>query len=259
MHPRSVSECRELLHGASADDLPALIATFSADERAGVRTACEAARRRLARIHAEDERLRSLGALERTLRERGYRIVAGIDEVGRGALAGPLSVAAVVLPPDARIDGLDDSKRLSPERRETVAASVREQAVCWQVAHVTAAEIDALGMTRALRTAMTRALEILDPAADHVVVDGLAIGLGLPETAVVGGDRKVAAIAAASVLAKVTRDSLMREFDVTYPGYGFAANKGYGTEDHVSAIARLGLTAIHRRSFAPCGDTPRLF
>ncbi|MRR12632.1 ribonuclease HII, partial [bacterium] len=156
--------------------------------------------------------------MEEHLHEQGYAIVAGVDEVGRGALAGPLTACAVVLAPGVRIDGLDDSKRLKPAQREAIAVQIRASAVTWHVEHVPAGELDALGMTEALRRAMNGALAGLDPTPDHVLVDGLPMHLGCTETAVVKGDSTVAAIAAASVLAKVARDALMCEFESKYPG-----------------------------------------
>lgn len=208
---------------------------------------------------AELSRLESLAALEDELRTRGCGAIAGLDEVGRGALAGPLTAAAVVLPPDVRIPGLDDSKRLTPERREQLAVVVRERAVAWAVGHVEPTVIDSAGMTWSVREAMRLAIEGLACRPDHVVVDGLGVGLGLPETAVVGGDGKVAAIAAASIVAKVTRDGIMTELASRHPEYLFHENKGYATREHLDAISAHGLTPLHRRSFAPCGGTIPLF
>ena len=149
-------------------------------------------------------------ATERTLRDEGWLVIAGVDEVGRGALAGPLTVAAVVLPPEPRIEGLDDSKRLSPARREQLAVQVRSFALDVGVAHVSAGEIDVLGVTAALRRAIGLALSQLGTPPDHVVLDGLPLRVVANETAIVKADAKVAAVAAASIVAKVTRDALMR-------------------------------------------------
>lgn len=255
----SIDEVRSLLSTAQPGELTALIRAFETDERAGVRALAAQARRRVERRIAEHRRLKVLGATEQLIRAGGVGIVAGVDEVGRGALAGPLTACAAVLPPDAVIEGLDDSKRLTPEKREHLAGLIREVATCWNVAHVSAEDIDGLGMTAALRRAMNLALSGLRPSAEHVIVDGLRMGLDVPETAVVGGDSRVAAVAAASILAKVTRDSMMRELDDVHPGYGFAINKGYGTSEHLAAIAERGITPLHRRSFSPCSDAPRLF
>ena len=259
MRRLNVSQIRSLLAEAPAGKLPDLIESLYADPRAGVVSAVAAAERRLSRERAELARLDRLNELEAALRARGYRTVAGIDEVGRGALAGPVTACAVVLAPDTRIDRLDDSKRLTPARREELAERIRSVAICWHVAHIEPREIDATGIGNATRTAMRRAVAGLSVTPDHVVVDGLEVRIGPPETAIVGGDSKVASIAAASILAKVTRDALMRAYDLEYPGYGLAVNKGYGTTDHVSAIMSQGPCPIHRRSFAPCSETLRLF
>ena len=207
----------------------------------------------------EQERLRALFAYERGLYAAGAIVVAGVDEVGRGPLAGPVSVGACVLDPQAEIPYLNDSKKLSEKRREEVAAMLREQARAWRVAHVPAEVIDARGIMSALKQAMREAVAGLPLAPDHILLDGLPLRLWPTEQAIVKGDGKIACIAAASVLAKVERDALMRAADLQYPGYGFAHNKGYGTAEHSAAIRELGLTPLHRRSF--CGEfvNPRLF
>lgn len=256
---RSIEQLRALLASARGGALKSLAGELAEDDRAGVRAEVEAA---LARENArvrERARLRRLYALEAELREQGYLVVAGVDEVGRGALAGPLTAGACVLPASPKVVDLNDSKLLSPAKREEIALRIREVAVCWSVAHCSSAEVDALGMTAALRRVMGRALAGLEPAADHVVVDGRPVGASLSETAVIKGDSKVAAIAAASVLAKVTRDALMVELAESYPAFAFHINKGYGTAEHLECIARVGMCPEHRRSFLPGGGTERLF
>lgn len=255
----TVAEVRADLAEASGERLRSLIEIYSRDARAGVQSAVASAAHRLRREVAEAERLTRLSCLEDDLRRTGSNHVAGLDEVGRGALAGPLTAAAVVLPPGARIEGLDDSKRLSPERRAEVAERVYATAVSVGVAHVPAHVIDGLGMTAAIRWAMERSLALLEPAADHAITDGLRIGLSVPETPVVKGDSSVAAVAAASVVAKVARDALMASLAHRYPAWEFDVNKGYGTAEHLDSIARHGLCPLHRRSFGPCNDAPTLF
>lgn len=181
--------------------------------------------------------------------------IAGVDEVGRGPLAGDVVTAAVILDPDKPIAGLADSKALSTKRRELLFEEIVANSLCFHIARASVAEIDQLNILQATLLAMTRAVEGLSLVPDHVLVDGNR----LPKwrysaTAVVKGDSKVAAISAASILAKVTRDREMAEFDKQFPGYGFAAHKGYGTRDHLQALATLGPTEIHRLSFAPCRD-----
>ncbi len=259
MRTYTVAEVRADLAGAGGEQLRSLIETHSRDTRAGIQAVVASAALRLRRETAEAERLTHLSSLEDDLRSAGFNHVAGLDEVGRGALAGPLTAAAVVLPPGARIEGLDDSKRLSPERRVQVAERVHATALCVGVAHVPAHVVDGLGMTAALRWAMERALALLEPAADHAVTDGLRIGLSVPETPVVKGDSSVAAVAAASVVAKVARDALMTSLAHRYPEWGFDVNKGYGTAEHLSSIGHYGLCPLHRRSFGPCKDAPTLF
>lgn len=259
MRRTAIPELRAEFSAATLDELPGLIALHDADERAGARAVLSSARRRLESHRAEMERLARLAEVESGLYAQGCVCVAGVDEVGRGALAGPLTVGAVVLAPEVRIHGLDDSKRLRPEQRVALAEEIRMKATSWSIAHVEAVELDALGMTAALRKAMNAAVAALVPAADHVVVDGRPMGLVVSETSIIKGDSKVASIAAASIIAKVERDALMRAYEDEYPGYEFAVNKGYGTAEHMSAIDRLGLTPIHRRSFSPCGGTMPLF
>jgi len=248
-----------LLARASGFALDRLLASLADDDRAGVFGACEAARARVAAERAESARTRTLYHLERTLQAQGCMVVAGVDEVGRGALAGPLTAAAVVLRPRPRIEKLDDSKRLSPERREELALQIHSAALAVSIAHVEADEIDALGVTAALKRAITLALAGIVPAPDHVVIDGLPLGITDHETAVVKGDAKVAAIAAASIVAKVERDRLMREVSAQYPEFDFHINKGYGTREHMEMIARIGACPIHRRSFCAGSGTLSLF
>ncbi len=259
MRPPSVVEIRRLIDRTPVSRLPALLDGFADDGRAGVRRAIASGRARIERARAERSRLAALYRLESKLRRSGCEVVAGVDEVGRGALAGPLTAAAVVLPSSPRIPGLDDSKRLAPEQRLEIAARVRSMAITSSVVHIASSEIDAIGIAGAVRRAMTLALGQLAVEPDHVVVDGLSVGIAAVETAVVKGDSTVAAIAAASVVAKVSRDALMKSIAAEYPEYGFDVNKGYGTSEHLRAIDRCGLSPLHRRSFGPCGGTLRLF
>jgi len=182
----------------------------------------------------------------------GIKWLAGVDEVGRGPLAGDVVTAAVILPANHGIEGLADSKVLSSRQRENLYRDIVGRAFCWSVARATVEEIDRFNILQATLMAMRRAVMGLSQQPDFVAVDGNR----LPQweyrgEAVVKGDGRVEVISAASILAKVVRDAEMKAFDVTYPGYGFAANKGYGTPQHLEALARKGPTAIHRRSFAP--------
>lgn len=232
---------------------------YQGDRRPGVQAAVAAGRARHNSVADEALRLEGLYRLENDLRARGFASIAGIDEVGRGALAGPLTVGAVILPARPLIEGLDDSKRLTPGRREEVDSHVREIAIAYTIVHVPATEVDSRGLSNALKSAMLEAVRGLAVSVDHVLVDGNPLSIFDVETAIVGGDRKVATIAAASVIAKVERDALMRAHDEEYPAYGFALNKGYGTREHLDAIAVHGPSALHRRTFCPGGGTQSLF
>lgn len=179
-------------------------------------------------------------------------LVAGVDEVGRGPLAGDVVAAAVILNPDNPIEGLDDSKKLTEKRRNVLFEEIQKKAMSWSVARAGVDEIDSLNILHASMLAMKRAVETLAMTPEHVLVDGNRLpDWSYPAEAVVKGDSRVQAIAAASILAKVTRDREMIAFDQAYPGYGFAGHKGYPTKIHMEALNQLGPTPIHRRSFGP--------
>ncbi len=198
-----------------------------------------------------------LGEPDREAFGRGYRRVCGVDEAGRGPLAGPVVAAAVVLPPGVSLPGLGDSKQLSPRRRAALVPLLREVALGVGVGVASAAEIDRWNILRASLLAMARAVEALPPSAspDLLLVDGLhPVPLALPQETLVGGDGRSTAIAAASVVAKEHRDALMREGALAYPGYGFEVHKGYPTQSHREALSRLGPCPLHRRSFRGVRD-----
>jgi ribonuclease HII len=190
--------------------------------------------------------------LEQSLWDRGIEFVAGIDEVGRGPLAGPVLAAAVMFPPHVGIRGVDDSKRLTAEKREELYVEIRAKALCIGVGAASTREVDRLNILRASHLAMRRALLRLRIQPQHVIVDGLPVPeLGERCTAVIDGDAKVHAVACASIVAKVVRDRAMSLLAQHYPGYGWDTNAGYGTPEHRGAIAALGITPHHRRSFEP--------
>lgn len=194
----------------------------------------------------------ALLAVEQEFWSRGLRHVAGIDEAGRGPLAGPVVAAAVILPAGHFIDGVDDSKRLQPAVRERLAEEITKQALAYGIGAASAREIDRLNILQATHLAMRRAVDRLVIPPDYLIVDGLPVPiLGEAQTAIVEGDRRVHSVACASILAKVTRDRLMIRLARRYPGYGWERNAGYGTAEHRDALARLGPTPHHRRSFAP--------
>ena len=188
---------------------------------------------------------------------QGYRHVAGLDEAGRGAWAGPVVAAAVILPPDlpdvpACLAGVRDSKMLTPQRREALLAIIRQQALVLGVGAVPPTRIDTIGIVPATREAMSLALQALSPPPDYLLIDHLTLpGLRLPQLSLPKGDARVLSIAAASIVAKVSRDAMMVDLDARFPGYGFAQHKGYGTALHRAALEALGACGAHRLSFAP--------
>jgi ribonuclease HII len=188
---------------------------------------------------------------ERALRKAGYHRIAGVDEAGRGALFGPVFAAAVILDPDRPIRGLDDSKQLEPEGRVVLAARIRERARAWAVAAADAFEIDHYNILQASRLAMKRAVQRLPLPSDYLLVDAVRVDLLLPQTPLIHGDAISFSIAAASILAKTSRDAALIAWDAVFPEYGLAAHKGYTTPKHRAALARLGPTSLHRFSFDP--------
>jgi ribonuclease HII len=213
-------------------------------------------------LSASAAKLRLLKKLRCTLRYEkkawtsGARLIAGVDEVGRGSLFGCVVAAAVILDPAYRLRGLRDSKLLPAERREVLAERIRQHAIAWTVAAVDAARIDQINIYQASRQAMRDAVMRLAPAADHLLIDALRIDCEQPQVPIIHGDALSASIAAASILAKVERDRIMCEWDAVFPAYGLAAHKGYSTPRHLAALRELGPTPLHRQSFAPVWQNP---
>jgi len=238
--------------GLSDAERTALVAALRADARLGARELAQRIDRRARADADERDRIARLFARRDAIVAGGARHVAGVDEVGMGPLAGPVVAVAVVLPAAVDLSGLRDSKRLSAPAREALAERIRDQAVACAVGKVWPEEIDRLNIYRAGLEAMRRAVASLDPVPDHVLVDARTIpDIAAPQTAIVGGDDSDGSIAAASIVAKVHRDAIMRHLDERYPGYGFGRHMGYGTEQHLAALRRLGPSPVHRRSFAP--------
>ncbi|HEX9306503.1 MAG TPA: ribonuclease HII [Anaeromyxobacter sp.] len=227
-------------------------AALEGDPRAGAREVLRLVRKRRAGNRAEGQRLRHLLRFETELWERGVIHVAGVDEAGMAPLAGPVVAGACVLPPDYRPRGIDDSKQLDRRERERLAADIRRNAVCFAVARAEVEEIDGINIYRAGLLALTRAVRGLATCPGHLLVDARKLPeLRIPQTPIIHGDALSLTIAAASILAKTTRDALMAELDLAHPGYGFARHKGYPTAEHFDALKRLGACPIHRRSFEP--------
>jgi len=195
--------------------------------------------------------MRCQGKYEREARAQGFERVAGVDEVGRGALFGPVFAAAVILSPERPIRGLRDSKQLPAERREVLAQRIQERAIAWAVAAADAFEIDHINIYQASRLAMRRAIERLKPRPDFLLVDAITVDLPIAQRPLIHGDALSQCIAAASILAKVERDACMGEWDKVFPGYGLKNNKGYSTDEHWKALENHGPTSLHRFSFWP--------
>ena len=259
----TVAEITHMLQMADADEFAVLERTLAADTRKGVRKAVEVARRRLEDEALEAARLEAMYEFEEQLaREHGGLPIVGLDEVGRGPLAGPLAVGAVVLPRETHIPGLNDSKQLSPAQRDHIDELVREGAVAWAIEFVEPGFIDSHGISAALRKAFSGAIAQIEaqgvmPAT--VLIDGNPLHIDAREVNVVKGDAACASIAAASIIAKVARDRLMVELSKTYPGYDFEKSKGYGSATHIAAIKARGLTPVHRASFCSSFAQETLF
>ncbi|MCL1805235.1 MAG: ribonuclease HII [Clostridiales bacterium] len=213
-------------------------------------------RRKGLRPLKQDERARltTLNEIEDALRVRGYKAIAGLDEAGRGPLAGPVVAAAVILPPDTFLQGLNDSKKVSPGKRSRLEAEIKEKAIAWGIGEAGHEEIDELNIVGATKLAMSRALDALAVKPDYLLLDAINLPAGIPQEAIIKGDAKAACISAASILAKTCRDRQMEEWDRLYPAYGFKQHKGYPTAAHRKAVIELGPCPIHRRSFLGFAD-----
>lgn len=251
---QTISDIKERLKTVDRAEYDILEYSLRGDTRKGVQAALAQTKKRLDAEDAERERLKSLYDFEDELASGG--VVCGLDEVGRGPLAGPLTVGAVVLDKSAeKVCGLNDSKQILESHRDGVAQAVKDKAIAWSIVHVPPSDIDELGMTACLKRAFKQALAEVESQGVHVdavLLDGNPLHIDSREVNVVKGDAKCASISAASVIAKVERDQLMREYDKQYPGYDFASSKGYGSARHRQAIAEMGITPIHRVSF--CGN-----
>jgi len=192
---------------------------------------------------------------EREARQRGWTRIAGLDEAGRGSLFGPVLAAAVILSPTRRIVGLDDSKKINPERRFVLAERIRQHALAWAVAEIDASRIDAWNIYQASRQAMVAAISQLQPLPDFLLLDAVELDLPIEQKAIIHGDMRSVSIAAASILAKVERDKRMEEYDQLYPQYGLAQHKGYSTPEHLAALRQYGPTPLHRFSYAPVRES----
>ncbi|MDN6639541.1 MAG: ribonuclease HII [Tetragenococcus sp.] len=224
---------------------------LQADERKGVQRLLAQLEKRLAKEQALKEQFYAMQAFERSCYEEGHQLVAGIDEVGRGPLAGPVVAAAVILPSDRMILGLNDSKQLSEKKRLELADKIQNQAIAIGIGEVPAEKIDQVNIYQASKIAMKEAVKNLVVKPDHLLVDAMSVDLLIPQEKIIKGDARSVSIAAASIIAKVYRDNLMKEYHKDYPYYGFDQNAGYGTKAHLTGLNEHGITAIHRKSYAP--------
>lgn len=214
-----------------------------------VRKIADKYNRKLEEQKEELERLKSMMNFENEAREKGYRLIGGVDEAGRGPLAGPVVAACVILPEDAAILGLNDSKKLTPAKRDKLYEEIKEKAIAYGIGIADHEYIDRVNILNATKKAMETAILSMGVRPDFLIIDALHLDLDIMQMSVPKADSLSASVAAASILAKVTRDRIMEKMDSEYPGYGFAQHKGYGTKAHVEAIRKLGLCPIHRRSF----------
>lgn len=245
---KSIAEIKDEFVQADDAKLSALFEEYANDGRAGVVGLIAQYQRKLEKLATERARLDAMRRYEREYAHCG--LVCGIDEAGRGPLAGPVVAGAVILPEDCEILYLNDSKQLSEKRREALFDEIKEKAIAWGIGMASPARIDEINILQATYEAMRQAVSALDPAPQLLLNDAVKIpGITLPQVPIIKGDAKSLSIAAASVLAKVTRDRLMREYDALMPEYGFAAHKGYGSEAHIEALKKYGPSPIHRRSF----------
>lgn len=230
-----------------------VLQALEADARQGARVLAQKLRARKEAEKAELRRIEVLSRFEVELWAAGHQYIAGVDEAGMAPLAGPVVAAAAILPRNFKLPGLDDSKKVGdPRKREALGKAIQEQAICWAVGRAEVEEIDQLNIYHAGLLAMRRAVEALSPSPHYLLVDARTLPrCPIPQRGIIQGDALSVSIAAASILAKTTRDRWMMELDAQYPGYGLAAHKGYPTAQHVQAIQEKGVLPIHRRSFAP--------
>lgn len=246
----TIKEIKECLATIDRLDHP-LFEELIADGRAGVQAAISKRKRELQKQVDEDLRLEKMLAYEKELYAQGIQLIAGVDEVGRGPLAGPVVAAAVILPENCKIPGLNDSKKIPKSKHQAIYQAVLDQALSIGIGVKDNRVIDQVNIYEATKLAMLEAIQELDPQPQHLLIDAMKLELPISQTSIIKGDANSLSIAAASVVAKVTRDQMMTAYDQDYPGYDFAQNAGYGTTKHLEGLKKQGVTPIHRRSFEP--------
>ena len=246
----TIKEVKERLAMIDELDHP-LFEELILDGRAGVQAAISKRKRELQKQVDEDLRLEEMLAYEKELYAQGIDLIAGVDEVGRGPLAGPVVASAVILPKACKIPGLNDSKKIPKSKHKEIYEAVLQNAVAIGIGIKDNQVIDQVNIYEATKLAMMEAIGQLEPQPQHLLIDAMKLDLPISQTSIIKGDANSLSIAAASIVAKVTRDQMMEEFDKEYPGYDFAKNAGYGTANHLAGLDQLGVTPIHRRSFEP--------
>ena len=246
----TIKEIKECLATIDRLDHP-LFEELIADGRAGVQVAISKRKRELQKQVEEDLRLERMLAYEKELYAQGIQLIAGVDEVGRGPLAGPVVAAAVILPENCKIPGLNDSKKIPKSKHQAIYQAVLDQALSVGIGVKDNQVIDQVNIYEATKLAMLEAIQELDQQPQHLLIDAMKLDLPISQTSIIKGDANSLSIAAASIVAKVTRDQMMAAYDQEYPGYDFGQNAGYGTTKHLEGLEKYGVTPIHRRSFEP--------
>jgi ribonuclease HII len=248
MHPQKIAEIKLAFMQAKENEIPALLNQYESDERSGVVTICRQYKNRYEAAQQEIERMETMKQFE--LQYQDYQSICGIDEVGRGPLAGPVMACAIILPKDCDLLYINDSKQLSEKRREELYDQIISTAVSFGIGSIPPHRIDEINILQATYEAMRQAINNLSVKPDLLLNDAVTIpDVAIKQVPIIKGDAKSISIAAASIVAKVTRDRIMVAYDKVFPGYGFAEHKGYGCEKHIEAIKTLGITPIHRKSF----------
>ena len=246
----TIKEVKERLATIDRLDHP-LFEELIYDARAGVQSAINKRKRELQKQVDEDLRLEKMLTYEKELYAQGIQFIAGVDEVGRGPLAGPVVAAAVILPENCKIPGLNDSKKIPKSKHYAIYQAVLDQALSVGIGIKDNRVIDQVNIYEATKLAMLEAIQELDPRPQHLLIDAMKLDLPISQTSIIKGDANSLSIAAASIVAKVTRDQMMATYDQEYPGYDFAQNAGYGTTKHLEGLEKQGVSPIHRRSFEP--------
>lgn len=243
-------EIKKILAETPLDELLNKLELFKDDERVGITKLVSQYEKKYSAYIEELERLERISAFENELRLKGYKLIGGIDEVGRGPLAGPVVTAVVILPVDCKILGINDSKKLSAKKREELSELIKNEAIAYSFGSASPAEIDEINILQATYRAMRKAISSLAVKADFILADAVTIPeIDIPQRGIIHGDAKSITIGAASIIAKVERDAMMDEYDKVFPEYSFAKNKGYGSAEHIMSLKKYGPCPIHRSSF----------